>query len=213
MNNTEIAVKLRELANMLDGATPATPATPIHQIFADIPVQYRHPDPAPFGGLQGRYDDPLPEATVGSVKMLVTGHVLSMPQPQYGPDGKVVPGGESLVPYVRRVRFQITANSDGSANADKAQQIVNSLGFLMQSSSTLKSFVAANPDTWPFAADEFANRDVYNPVDPAEAAASIKAWADAQQRMREEAAAAGVPVPVVPPTGPVVIEEGSGNAP
>jgi hypothetical protein len=204
MNNTEIATALRNLASQIEGATSSagTPATPVHQIFADIPAKYQHAGPPPYAA---RYDDPLPDGTVGGVKMLVTGHVLSMPQPQYGPDGKLTGGGELIIGYLNRVRFQITAGPNGEVNAEAAQQITNSLGFMMQSQSALKSY-GPTPDSWPFMADEFANRDKYNPVDPAEAAASIKAWADAQQLMREQAAAAGMPVPVVPPTGPAVVE-------
>jgi hypothetical protein len=205
MNNTEIVADLRALASKIEGSAPAPgPAIVPSNPFADIPAKYQHAEAGPY---PGRYDDPLPEGTVGGVKMLVTGHVLSMAQPQYDRMGKQIIGqGESFVPYVRRVRYQITANADGTPNAEKAQQVINALGFLMQSSSTLKSFVAENPDTWPFAADEFINQELYHPVDPADAARSIKQWSDAQALMREQAAAAGVPVPVVPPEGPVVVE-------
>jgi hypothetical protein len=191
---------------------PAAPAVPIvaptHNPFADIPAKYQHASPPPYAA---RYDDPLPDGTVGSVKMLITGHILSMPQPQYGPDGKLTTGGEMIIGYLNRVRFQITAGPNGEANPDAAQQITNSLGFMMQAQSALKSY-GPTPDSWPFMCDEFANHDKYNPVSAADAAAAIAGWAAVQQGIREQAAAAGTPVPIVPATGPAVVEA-PGNAP
>lgn len=225
MNNVDIAAALRTLALQIEAPvqTAKTPvpqpapvpvAVPHPNPFIDIPVQYRHASPPPYAA---RYDDPLPEGTPGSVKMLITGHVLSKPQPQYGPDGRWNGQGEGFIGYMNRVRFQTTAGPNGEINAVAAHQVTNMLGFAMQAQSALKSS-GPTPDSWPFMADEFSNSEKYNPVDPAAAQAAIKAWGEANQRLREstvaEAAAANAPspVPVIPVTGPSVTED-SGNAP
>ncbi len=146
-----------------------------------------------FTRVEGRrLDDVMPAGTPGTITLPVTGHVLSVPQASIG---------ELLLGYAIRVSKQAGV---------ELQTAINMNGALALFQSALKSS-GPTPDSWPAMADEFYNREAYNPVSDADKAAQAKQWADAQKLMQQQPPPAST-TPAVPQTGPA-IEEGSGNAP
>lgn len=142
-------------------------------------------------------DPVVPEGTPTTVKMPVTGHVLSVARPDLG---------EMFMGYCQRV-------------SDQAEGNINTVGALMIGTAKLfKATGGFNPDgsNWPEAADRFYNMRAY--MTDAERAADDEAkegWKRVHDRMRNREGGQGsggqqtpnTPPATTPPSGNVPADE------